>query len=227
MTSVNDSTVSNDNIKPKPKRTTKKDINTSEITVSSKLDKPSKTSKKEKTSVSDESKSTKTEKANKKQNSNIEVNDTFIIIPKTNKTSVKENVIAKTKSVSSNCIFTDSNVDIPHLETTNIFNNISEIPHDWEIKFDCLKTDIEKLINQIENLNKERERLEKEKNIKEKEFISLRQQLYNTKSNKEIKEEQLAEHNSKLDIIKNTIDELDKLNEAGSSNESVILDNDS
>ena len=227
MSSLNESTVSNDNIKPKPKRPTKKDnINTSETTVPINSYKPTKTSKKEKPIVSDESKSSKPETNKIKKCSVVESNDTFIINPKT-KTSVKENAITKTKSVSSNCVFADSNVDITHSETTNIFNNISEIPHDWEIKFDCLKTDIEKLINQIENLNKERERLEKEKNIKEKEYILLRQQLYNTKSITEIKEEQLAEHNSKLDIIKNSINELDKLNEIASSNESTIIDNDS
>ena len=239
MTTIDESIMSNDNIKPtKPKRIIKKNvINTLESTVLIKPEKPTRISKKNKNNVLDETIPQKTEKVVKKKNIEIETTDSFISKPKS-KTPIKNILINNNNSVSSNSVFIDSNVDIPQTESTNEFTNvftngfpngftnIIEIPADWEIKFKCLKTDIEQLINQIENLNKERERLEKEKDIKEKEYILLRQQLYNTKSNKEIHEEKLAEHNTKIDIIKNSITELDKLNEIGSSNDSISPDTD-
>jgi len=249
MTTLDESIISNDNIKPtKPKRIIKKNvINISSLdsTVLIKPEKPTRISKKNKNNVLDETIPQKTEKVVKKKNIEIETTDSFISKPKS-KIPIKDVLINNNNSVSSNSIFIDSNVDITQTEPnngftngftneftngftnefTNGFTNIIEIPADWEIKFKCLKTDIEQLMNQIENLNKERERLEKEKDIKEKEYISLRQQLYNTKSNKEIHEEKLAEHNTKIDIIRNTINELDKLNEIGSSNDSISPDTD-
>ena len=168
MTTLDESIISNDNIKPtKPKRIIKKNvINTLESTALIKPEKPTRISKKNKNNVLDETIPQKTEKVVKKKNIEIETTDSFISKPKS-KTPIKDVLINNNNSVSSNSVFIDSNVDITQPEPnnrftneftneftntfTNRFTNIIEIPADWEIKFKCLKTDIEQLMNQIEN----------------------------------------------------------------------------